>query len=76
MKKIARYSLFGESSQNFRNFTRYGVISKTTYYITLKHHSVSAISNIACYFFVGGYEVSEHIMWVWSKQTYDANHNC
>jgi hypothetical protein len=34
----------------FCNFARYDAIWKIACYIVLKHHSVSVISNIACYF--------------------------
>jgi hypothetical protein len=40
-------------------FVKYHAISC---YITLKDHSISAISKIACYFFV---------VLVWSKQSYN-----
>jgi hypothetical protein len=62
-EKIARYNVLGDSTLNVCNFSRYGAICKIACYIVLKHHSISAISNIARYFFRWiGCGVSEHIM--------------
>jgi hypothetical protein len=73
---LACYSVFGESTLNFRSFARYGAICNIACYIALKYHSVSAISNIARYLFVGlGVELAS-IWWgcgvnnIWRKSRF------
>jgi hypothetical protein len=47
---------------NFCNFSHYDDICKILCSITLKHHNISTISNIACYFFF-------RVLWI--KKLYD-----